>query len=67
MITVKVTFADGDTLTTSINTDIDGARNYYVGKIFNLGSDDDRLMTAVSVEEITNFQGLDKGREGRRS
>ena len=51
-ITVKVTFDDGDYLTTPINTDLDGAKDYYLGKYFNLGIEDDRMVKAVKVEEI---------------
>lgn len=52
MITVKVTFEDGDSLVTDINTDLAGAKKYYEGNIFNLGCVEDRMVKAVKVEEL---------------
>ena len=52
MISVKVTYSNGDSLTTSINTDIKGAKGYYLNKWFNLGSVDDNMQKAVKVEKI---------------
>lgn len=52
MITVKVTFKNGDHLTTGINATLDDAKRYYIGNTFNLGVDDDLLTKAVSVEEV---------------
>ena len=53
MITVKVTFSDGDFLVTGINTDLAGAIRYYLGKVFNLSRGaEDRLVKAVKVEEL---------------
>lgn len=51
-ITVKVTFEDGDYLTTRINTDLDGAKEYYEGQLFNLGVVEDRMVKAVKVEQL---------------
>ncbi len=51
MISVKVTFQNGNSLTTSINTDLQGAKDYYINKFFNLGSVDDDMQKAVKVEE----------------
>ena len=51
-IEVKVTFDDGDSLTTQINTDLECAKKYYLGKMFNLGVEDDVMKKAVKVEEI---------------
>ncbi len=55
-IAVKVTFSDGDSLETEINTDLEGAKAYYLGKDFNLGQPYnpslDRVVQAVNVEEI---------------
>ena len=52
MITVKVTFEDGDSLQTDINTTLEGARRYYLGQYFNLGTVEDRMVKAVKVEQI---------------
>jgi hypothetical protein len=51
---VKVTFADGNTLTTDINGTPDEVRAYYVGQWFNLGDGNggDRMAKAVGVEFI---------------
>lgn len=51
MIYVKVTFEDGNSLKTGINTDLDGAKKYYVGKSFEL-DECKPLVKAVSVELI---------------
>jgi hypothetical protein len=50
--TVKITFADGNSLVTDINTDLDGAKKYYLGKMFNLGAGDDDMQKAVKVELV---------------
>lgn len=50
----KVTFADGNTLVTSMNADLVEARAYYVGKSFQFGDTDecprDKMVKGVSVE-----------------
>lgn len=52
-IVVKVTFSDGNFLTTTINTTLDGAKEYYLGKPFNLGTGgDDKIVKAVKVELV---------------
>ena len=54
MITVNVTFSDGDTITTGINTDLGGARAYYLGQWFNLGhGPEDHMAQAITVEQLT--------------
>ena len=50
MKTVRVTFSDGDSLTTSINGTPEEIRAYYIGQTFNLGTVADRLVQAVKVE-----------------
>lgn len=53
MITVKVKFDNNDSIITGINTDLEGAKSYYLERIFNLGSGENDLMAkAVLVEEI---------------
>ena len=52
-VAVKVTFDNGDSLITEINTDLKGAKDYYLGKKFNLGAGAYDVMTkAVKVELI---------------
>jgi len=50
MKTVKVTFSNGDHLTTGINGTEDEIRAYYIGQTFNLGAESDLMVKAVSVE-----------------
>jgi hypothetical protein len=51
MRVVKVTFSNKDTITTSINGTDSEIRDYYkIGKVFNLGVVDDKLVKVVSVE-----------------
>ena len=54
MITVKVTWSNGDSTLTSINLTLDGARRYYIGQQFNIGdgAGGDLMVTAVKVEEV---------------
>jgi len=55
-ISVKVTFSDGSHLTTSINTDLEGAKKYYLGKTFNLGSGEhDKMTKAIKVELLESI------------
>lgn len=50
----KVTFADGNTLTTSMNATLAEARAYYVGQSFLFGDPDgaDKMVQAVAVEQL---------------
>jgi len=50
MITVKVTFNNGNTIVTGINTTLEGAKEYYLGKAFNFGVEDDLMLIATKVE-----------------
>jgi hypothetical protein len=54
MTNVKVTYSNGDTITTAINGTIEAAKEYFLGNIFNIGSVEDNMQTAVKVEEIKN-------------
>jgi hypothetical protein len=49
MITVKCTYADGDTITTRFNGTPADARAYFVGQTFNIGSVDDNMQKCVSI------------------
>lgn len=52
MITVKVTFTDGNTVTTDINVAIEEAKEYYVGQWFNFGIENDYMVKAVLCEVV---------------
>lgn len=57
MISVKVTFEDGNTIVTDINATLEEATEYYVGQSFQFGDTEacphDKLVKAVSVELLT--------------
>ncbi|MEC0031175.1 hypothetical protein P4L24_25345 [Bacillus cereus] len=53
MITVKCFYENGDTVTTQINCTFEQAKEYYVGKIFNLGSITDNLQKCIKVKLLT--------------
>ena len=52
MLTVKVNFADGDYFCTNINATEEEAKNYYVGKVFNIGSVNDNLQECINIEVL---------------
>jgi len=56
MISVKVTFADGNSFVTGINATLDEAKAYYIGQAFNFGDSDehpaDLMVKAIAVEEV---------------
>jgi len=56
MTTYKITFADGNIVTTGMNATLDEAKAYYIGKRFQFGDTDekpyDHLVEAVSVEVV---------------
>lgn len=52
MIYVKVNFENGDSLKTGINATLEEAKAYYIGRVFNLGVEDDVLTKGVSVDLI---------------
>lgn len=47
---VKVFFEDSDYLTTRFNGTEKEINEYYVGKVFNLGVAEDRVVRAIGVE-----------------
>ena len=50
---VKVTFANGDTISTEINGTEETIRNYYaIGKYFNLGRVGDNMQAVTNLEFI---------------
>ena len=54
MIAVKVTLNNGKSWVTDINTDIDGAKFYYVGNIVTVEdpNGNKQYFTIVKVEEV---------------
>lgn len=56
MRTFKITFADGNTITTGMNATLNEAKAYYIGKRFQFGDTDEKpydyLVEAVSVEVV---------------
>lgn len=52
MNTYKVTFSNGDYLYTQLNASIEEAKAYYLGNIFNLGTEADNLQKCVDMEEV---------------
>jgi hypothetical protein len=54
MIAVKCTYENGDTTITGINGTFEEAKEYFLNKIFNIGSVEDNLQKCVKVEKIKN-------------
>ena len=52
MITIKATFDDGNSIVTRINSTLEDAKAYYIGRMFNLGSVNDDIRRCVLVEEV---------------
>lgn len=52
MLTVKCTYSNNDEIITDINTDLEGAKKYFLNKLFNLGSDSDNIQRCIKVEEL---------------
>ena len=54
MISVEVTFEDGNKITTSINGTLEDARKYYIGQSFNFGDTEshpkDKMVKAIEVK-----------------
>lgn len=53
MKTVKVIYENGDSMITKINGTEEDIKAYYIGKVFNIGTVEDLLVKAVSVEFLT--------------
>lgn len=62
MRAIRVTFADGNAITTDINGTMEEIRAYYVGQAFQFGDTEehpgDRLVRAVAVEELREELGI---------
>ncbi|WP_180953868.1 hypothetical protein [Bacillus sp. M6-12] len=52
MITVKCYYENGDTITTGINATFEQAEDYFVGKVFNIGSVEDNMQTCTKIELV---------------
>lgn len=49
----RIKFEDGSQIETEMNTDLKGAKEYYIGRKFNLGKGEkDKMVKAVKVEQI---------------
>lgn len=52
----KITFADGNTITTGMNATLAEAKEYYIGQAFNFGDTDscpkDKMVQAITVEQL---------------
>ena len=47
---IKIIFEDGDFLYTTINGSKEDVTAYYVGKLFNCGTVEDKMQKCVSIE-----------------
>ncbi|MFW6024950.1 MAG: hypothetical protein ACOCRX_01275 [Candidatus Woesearchaeota archaeon] len=52
MITIKCYYENGDTVITNINSDLKGAKEYFLGKIFNIGSVKDNKQKCIKLAKI---------------
>lgn len=61
MNTFKITFEDGNTITTGMNATLEQAEKYYIGQYFNFGDTEaipyDKMVKAVKVEQLTDCNG----------
>ena len=53
-ITLKVTYANGDSDITRFNGTFEDAQNYYLNKTFNIGSVNDNMQKCVAVDEVSD-------------
>ncbi len=60
MISIRVFFENGDSLETSINLDLDGAKKYYVGQYFELYDDTKPSVKAVAVYPLCEFNAFER-------
>jgi len=52
MLTLKIKYENGEVRHTRINTTEQGAKEYYIGKIFNIGIVSDNLQKCVDIEVL---------------
>ena len=55
MITVKVTYDNGDYTVTGFNGTLDEAVKYFLGSTFNLGTERDDMHRCVKVELLGDY------------
>lgn len=48
----KITLENGDYFVTRMNASFEEAREYFLGKVLNVGTVDDDLQKCVKVEEL---------------
>ena len=48
--TVKITFANGDHLISTINGTKEEVHDYYINEIFNIGAVEDNMQKCIKVE-----------------
>jgi hypothetical protein len=55
MKTIKVTFSNGDTITTSINGTREEVSAYYMGQTFYLGAEENEIPSkAISIQYLAD-------------
>ncbi len=52
MIKIKCEYANGDVITTKFNGTYTEARDYFLGRVFNLGTISDNPQKCISVEHV---------------
>lgn len=52
MITVKCTYANGETITTGINGTLETAKDYFLGQYINIGHIEDNVQQCINVELV---------------
>jgi len=62
----KISFANGDHFTTSFNGNYSDAVEYYLNKLFNIGSVEDNMQKCIKVEQVftCRFNGREVGAIG---
>lgn len=57
MILVNCKYADGDSTITGFSGTLTEAKNYYEGKLFNVGIVDDNMQICTEVELVSELKG----------
>ena len=58
-ITLKVTYANGDSDITRFNGTFEEAQNYYLNKTFNIGTVNDNMQKCIAVDEVSDDTTLE--------